>query len=152
MQILTFLLNGIKFGIPVGDIQSVEANMEVVNIPNSLPQISGIINLHGEIVAVYSLAEQFHYPKQEIGNIIVVQAGNIKCGLEVEKVDSIIDVADGQVVSLSDIMKNDNSCFNVTEYDEKLIVLLETAALIPEKEQERIKELVIEKQEIAAQT
>lgn len=152
MQILTFMLNEIKFGIPVGDIQSVETGMECVNIPNSLPQISGIINLHGEIVAVYSLAEQFHYPKQEIGNIIVVQAGNIKCGLEVETVDSIIDVSDEQIVSLPVIMRNDNTCFDVTEYDKKLIVLLETAKLIPEKEQERIRELVTDKQEIAAQT
>lgn len=61
MQLLTFLLNGVKFGIPVNDVESIETRMNVVNIPNSLPQVHGIMNLHGEVIAVYSLAEQFHY-------------------------------------------------------------------------------------------
>ena len=38
MQLLTFLLNGVKFGIPVNDVESIETRMNVVNIPNSLPQ------------------------------------------------------------------------------------------------------------------
>ena len=57
MQLLTFLLNGVKFGIPVNDVESIETRMNVVNIPNSLPQVHGIMNLHGEVIAVYSLAE-----------------------------------------------------------------------------------------------
>ena len=47
MQLLTFLLNGVKFGIPVNDVESIETRMNVVNIPNSLPQVHGIMNLHG---------------------------------------------------------------------------------------------------------
>ena len=35
MQLLTFLLNGVKFGIPVNDVESIETRMNVVNI---LPQ------------------------------------------------------------------------------------------------------------------
>ena len=61
MQLLTFLLNGVKFGIPVNDVESIETRMNVVNIPNSLPQVLGIMNLHGEVIAVYSLAEQFQW-------------------------------------------------------------------------------------------
>ena len=45
MQLLTFLLNGVKFGIPVNDVESIETRMNVVNIPNSLPQVHGIMNL-----------------------------------------------------------------------------------------------------------
>ena len=43
MQLLTFLLNGVKFGIPVNDVESIETRMNVVNIPNSLPQVHGIM-------------------------------------------------------------------------------------------------------------
>ena len=91
MQLLTFLLNGVKFGIPVNDVESIETRMNVVNIPNSLPQVHGIMNLHGEVIAVYSLAEQFHYPEQEINNIIVASMNGTKIGLEVGNVDEIID-------------------------------------------------------------
>ena len=46
MQLLTFLLNGVKFGIPVNDVESIETRMNVVIIPSSLPQVHGIMNLH----------------------------------------------------------------------------------------------------------
>ena len=99
------LLNGVKFGIPVNDVESIETRMNVVNIPNSLPQVHGIMNLHGEVIAVYSLAEQFHYPEQEINNIIVASMNGTKIGLEVGNVDEIIDVPDEKVISMPVIMK-----------------------------------------------
>ena len=83
-----------KFGIPVNDVESIETRMNVVNIPNSLPQVHRIMNLHGEVSAVYSLAEQLHYPEQEINNIIVASMNGTKIGLEVGNVDEIIDVPD----------------------------------------------------------
>ena len=126
MQLLTFLLNGVKFGIPVNDVESIETRMNVVNIPNSLPQVHGIMNLHGEVIAVYSLAEQFHYPEQEINNIIVASMNGTKIGLEVGNVDEIIDVPDEKVAS----------------YAKELIVLIEVSKLMPEAEQQAIQKLV----------
>ena len=121
MQLLTFLLNGVKFGIPVNDVESIETRMNVVNIPNSLPQVHGIMNLHGEVIAVYSLAEQFHYPEQEINNIIVASMNGTKIGLEVGNVDEIIDVPDEKVISMIDDVL---LCLDETERQAKYDVLM----------------------------
>jgi len=135
MQLLTFLLNGVKFGIPVNDVESIETRMNVVNIPNSLPQVHGIMNLHGEVIAVYSLAEQFHYPEQEINNIIVASMNGTKIGLEVGNVD--------EVISMPVIMKAVENCFDeVASYAKELIVLIEVSKLMPEAEQQAIQKLV----------
>ena len=158
MQLLTFLLNGVKFGIPVNDVESIETRMNVVNIlpqhrmrygmnvvniPNSLPQVHGIMNLHGEVIAVYSLAEQFHYPEQEINNIIVASMNGTKIGLEVGNVDEIIDVPDEKVISMPVIMKAVENCFDeVASYAKELIVLIEVSKLMPEAEQQAIQKLV----------
>lgn len=143
MQLLTFLLNGVKFGIPVNDVESIETRMNVVNIPNSLPQVHGIMNLHGEVIAVYSLAEQFHYPEQEINNIIVASMNGTKIGLEVGNVDEIIDVPDEKVISMPVIMKAVENCFDeVASYAKELIVLIEISKLMPEAEQQAIQKLV----------
>ena len=143
IQLLTFLLNGVKFGIPVNDVESIETRMNVVNIPNSLPQVHGIMNLHGEVIAVYSLAEQFHYPEQEINNIIVASMNGTKIGLEVGNVDEIIDVPDEKVISMPVIMKAVENCFDeVASYAKELIVLIEVSKLMPEAEQQAIQKLV----------
>ena len=123
--------------------QSIETRMNVVNIPNSLPQVHGIMNLHGEVIAVYSLAEQFHYPEQEINNIIVASMNGTKIGLEVGNVDEIIDVPDEKVISMPVIMKAVENCFDeVASYAKELIVLIEVSKLMPEAEQQAIQKLV----------
>ena len=124
-------------------VESIETRMNVVNIPNSLPQVHGIMNLHGEVIAVYSLAEQFHYPEQEINNIIVASMNGTKIGLEVGNVDEIIDVPDEKVISMPVIMKAVENCFDeVASYAKELIVLIEVSKLMPEAEQQAIQKLV----------
>ena len=34
MQLLTFMLNNVRFGIPVDDVESIETRMSVVGVPN----------------------------------------------------------------------------------------------------------------------
>lgn len=139
MQLLTFLLNGVKFGIPVKDVESIETRMDVVDIPNSLPQVHGIMNLHGEVIAVYSLADQFNYPEQQINNIIVASMNGFKVGLEVGSVEEIIDVPDEEVVDMPVMINATETCFEeVASYNKKLIVLLEVSGLMPKEEQEAI--------------
>ena len=139
MQLLTFLLNGVKFGIPVKDVESIETRMDVVDIPNSLPQVHGIMNLHGEVIAVYSLADQFNYPEQQINNIIVASMNGFKVGLEVGSVDEIIDVPDEEVVDMPVMINATETCFDeVASYNKELIVLLEVSGLMPKEEQEAI--------------
>lgn len=145
MQLLTFLLNGVKFGIPVKDVESIETRMDVVDIPNSLPQVHGIMNLHGEVIAVYSLAEEFGYPEQEINNIIVTSMNGMKVGLEVGSVEEIIEVPEEDLTAMPVMVQAAETYFDeVASYNKQLIVLLDVSGVMPQTEQEAIKELVEE--------
>ena len=62
MQLLTFMLNNVRFGIPVDDVESIETRMSVVGVPNAPAHIEGIVNLHGDIVPICNLADYFGYP------------------------------------------------------------------------------------------
>ena len=86
MQLLTFMLNNVRFGIPVDDVESIETRMSVVGVPNAPAHIEGIVNLHGDIVPICNLADYFGYPKQDIKNVIVASMNGMKIGLEVESV------------------------------------------------------------------
>ena len=59
MQLLTFMLNNVRFGIPVDDVESIETRMSVVGVPNAPAHIEGIVNLHGDIVPICNLADYF---------------------------------------------------------------------------------------------
>ena len=83
------------------------------------------------------------YPKQDIKNVIVASMNGMKIGLEVESVREIIDVNEKQVIPMPTIMNANQSCFNdVASYDKQLIVMFEVSKLMPQSEQQGIKQLI----------
>ncbi len=143
MQLLTFMLNDIRFGIPVSDVESIETPMRVVGVPEAPAHIRGIMNLHGEVIPVYSLADRFGYGERKIQNIIVARMEGMKIGLEVERVDEILEVQDRYVTPMPTIMNASQHCFNdVVSYHKELIVMFDVSHLIPEAEREKIQKLL----------
>lgn len=143
MQLLTFVLNNIAFGIKVSTVVSIETRASVVQIPNSPPNIKGIINLHGDIVPIYSLTSRFGYEEHNIQNVIVVGVDDLKVGLEVESVKEILEVEDRLVIPMPEIMNSTQNYFNnVASHDKSLIVLLDVARMISLDEQQGLRDFI----------
>lgn len=145
MQLLTFTLNGIDFGIPVKDVEGIETQRNVVPVPSAPPHVKGIMNLHGEIIAVYSLASRFGYGNLPVGNILVAGINGMLVGLEVEQVKSILEVDDKNITPMPEIMNATQNCFNdVASCQKELIVLLDVRKLLPQEELQNIGKMVEE--------
>ena len=145
MQVLTFMLGEVKYGIPIEHVQSIEERVQVVGIPKTLPCVKGIMNLHGNIIPIYSLAEKFGYRRENIQNIVVVDVNGMAIGFEVTKVDEILEVGNDHVQPMPQMISNSEKFMtNVADYDKKLIVLLNVDELLETDEQNNIKELLKE--------
>ena len=63
MQFLTFTLNGMDYGIPLKDVESIETRTNVVTVPTAPTHIRGIMRLHGSIIPVYSLTSPWKWKR-----------------------------------------------------------------------------------------
>lgn len=145
MQLLTFTLGEVNYGIPIDAVQSIEQRINIVRIPNTLPYIKGIINLHGNIIPIYSLAAKFGYGEQEIENIIVVEVNQLLIGIEVCKGQRILDVEEKRIIPMPEVISySQHYIKNVANYDKNLIVLLDVRGLVSLDEQESLQKLVEE--------
>ena len=143
MQLLTFTLGDTQYGIELEYVQSIEQIMQVVSIPNTLPYVKGIMNLHGEIIPVYSLAVRFGLPEVGTENIVVVDAGDMKIGLEVYKVQEILNISGEHVYEMPKIVRYSQDCFSeVADNQKHLIVTLDLKSLITPEERENMQEMV----------
>lgn len=144
MQLLTFALNGVEYGISLNDVESIESKMDVLPIPTSPVHIKGIINLHGKVIPVYSLVSRFGQENVNVENIIVVRSGDVRIGLEVEQVKEIINIPDDGVISMPVIMQPESNCFqNVVASDgQGLLAMLNVKQLMSMEEQQELKKLV----------
>lgn len=140
MQLLTFVFEGVTFGLDIKLVKSIETKLNVTKVPGSPAHVSGITNLHGSVIVVYSLASRFGYTTSDIGNMIIVDLDGMKVGLEVEQVKSLLEVEDSRIVPMPRMVTAEKNVFNdVVESDENLVVMLDLAALIPRAEQEEMR-------------
>lgn len=145
MQLLTFTLGQVKYGIPIQDVQSIEGKVQIVGIPNVLPYIKGIMNLHGNIVPVYSLAMKFGYPEQQINNVVVTDVNGMLVGFEVCKVDAILSVEGEHIIPMPEVISEAQHYMpDVANYQKDLIVMLDVGKLITEEEQRDLQKLLEE--------
>ena len=143
MQLLTFLLNGMDYGIPIQDVESIESRINVIPVPTSPAHIRGIIRLHGEIVPVFSLASRFGLGNLSVENFVVSSVDGMKIALEVEKVREIVNVENRRVLPMPTIMNVEANCFNdVASCKEELIVMLDVKGLISLEEQQEIRKMI----------
>jgi purine-binding chemotaxis protein CheW len=87
-----FRLGGERFGVPSAAAREVLRVPRLVRVPRVPPQIRGVINLRGEIVAVTDLRPLLGLPGEEVpagGQLVVVQAAGLTTALLTEGVEGL---------------------------------------------------------------
>lgn len=143
MQFLTFTLNGMDYGIPLKDVESIETRTNVVTVPTAPAHICGIMRLHGNIIPVYSLTSRFGMPAGKIENLVVANVDGMKIGLEVEKVNEIVDIDNSRVLPMPSLMHGAANCFNdVASCQKELFILLDVESLVSTEEGQAIRQMI----------
>jgi purine-binding chemotaxis protein CheW len=96
-QFVTFKLDGLLFGIEVGRIQEVLSYQEMTPVPLAPPDVLGLINLRGQIVAAVDLRRRLglsaRAPGQRPVNV-VVRDDNDVISLLVDEMGEVVEVVE----------------------------------------------------------
>ena len=74
MEIVIFSLDDKKYAIPISQVVRVMLTLEITPMPETIPCVLGIIDLHGKKISVVSLREVLSIPekKMEIDNVLII--------------------------------------------------------------------------------
>lgn len=87
---VVFKVGNEMYGVDINLVQSIEREIQVVPVPNSMPYIKGIVNLRSEVIPVYSLKKKFGLVDNGVSeNTIIIDTKNVKLALEVDEVVEI---------------------------------------------------------------
>lgn len=148
MQLLTFTVGGGDFGVPLKDIELVEGRSnEIVELPAASAHIRGLVTIRGDIVPVYSLASRFGYHAEELRYFVIVNVEGMKLGLEVDRVNSVIEPEEAEVLSVPLFLGGRGSCLKniISSKQRRLIVLIDVNELMPQNERAEIDQLIADK-------
>ena len=146
---VVFKVGNEYYGVDIYFVRGIEKMIQVVSIPNSNPNIKGIINLRGDVIPVYSLREKFNLEpmnESEENQFIIVKVDDMLLALEVDKVDEIQNISEEMIFDVPIIIKSKE-----TKYAEKIIsgngrivIIIDIYNLMSDMEMQELSEMVQE--------
>lgn len=134
-QFLTFSLCEQEFGIDILRVQEIKNYSRVTPIPNSPPNVKGVMNLRGTVIPIVDLRCTLGMPSAEYDKftvIIVVNIDSRVVGLVVDAVSDVMDVNPADIeVPPSLASEGSSSVVNgIAKAEERLITLLNISKLV----------------------
>jgi len=94
-QYCTFLLDSQLFGLPVSAVQEVLRSQEVTRVPLAAPEVSGLVNLRGQIVIALDLRTRLGFAPRRAGaspvNVVVRPVDGGAVSLLVDEIGQVLE-------------------------------------------------------------
>lgn len=152
-QIVVFSLGSEYFGVDIAGVREIVRFEGCRNLPGAPAFIRGIINLRGELVTLVDLATRFSMAPSSIADdqrkVVIVQQGARQIGIVVDGVSEILRVAEEEIRPVEELAfmessVDENQIVGVAKVDERLVVLLDLARVLSEKERQRLEDSIPE--------
>lgn len=143
MQQVIFKLDKEEYGLDIMKVITIEKYQEVVKTPNTPEYITGIINLRGNVLPVYSLRKKFNLTEKEPDEntkIIVTVTNDMKIGFIVDSVQEILNIEDDNIEDAPKIVTGINRKYikSIAKMDQRMVILLDIDLIISEEEQQEL--------------
>lgn len=130
-QYCTFHLADHLFGVPVETVQEVLRRQETTPVPLASPEISGLLNLRGQIVTAVDLRRRLDLPvaSDDVSAInVVVRTPEGAVSLIVDKIGDVLEPADDDFEPAPDTVPQAvrDLVTSVCKLDGQLMLVLDT--------------------------
>jgi len=135
-----FRLEGQRYALPLDRVERALRMVAATPVPEALPWVAGVINLHGRVVPMVDLRQRFGQPSRKPhldDRLLVVQAQEQTMALMVDEVTEVLEVPANQVEPAPASLSQSRPLAAVIRRDEELILVLNVARLLPSEEDVR---------------
>ncbi|MCA3006623.1 MAG: chemotaxis protein CheW [Planctomycetaceae bacterium] len=134
LQLVTFGLGEEEFAVDILAVQEINRMMALTRVPQSPPEVEGVINLRGKIIPVIDLRKRFALAANEHSEqsrIIVVEVHNRVIGFIVDRVSEVLRISSKIVEPAPAMVCSVDSDFiaGVGKLEDRLLILLELGKL-----------------------
>lgn len=134
LQLVTFEVAGEEFAVDILAVHEINRMMELTRVPQSPPEVEGVINLRGRIIPVLDLRRRFSMApgqRDEHSRIVVVEVHSRVLGFIVDRVHEVLRIDSSIVDPAPQMVCSIDSDFiaGVGKLKDRLIILLDLPKL-----------------------
>jgi chemotaxis signal transduction protein len=149
VQLVTFMLSGEEYGVPISQIQEIDRLSKVTKVPKAARFIEGVTNLRGEVIPVLDTRKRFDLEAKVADDrtrIMIVELGGVKTGLIVDSVREVLslpkkDIAPPPEAIHSGIDQRFISGIGKVDSGKRMVVLLDVEKILSNTEQVELAEV-----------
>lgn len=150
-KFVVFQLEDQKYGMSLMRVNGIEQDYHIIPVPNAPEGISGIINLRGAVIPVYSLRERFgmdpHIDNPE-KSLLVTNSHGILLAYEVDCVEEIEEVPNSKISLMPSVASNEDTAFmeRVLQIGNEIIITINVDKVLSEDVRQMVDQIVEENQ------
>lgn len=134
LQLVTFELGGESYAVDIHAVREINRLIEPTRVPNSPPEITGVINLRGKIFPVVDLRKTFEFPEVERDahtRIIVLEFGGRETGFIVDRVHEVLRIDRDAMDATPEVMGSVDADFlaGIAKLEGRLLIVLDLEKL-----------------------
>ena len=142
-KILTFMLGGQEYGLPIIEAREVIGLMEAESIPQTPEFMIGVINLRGQIIPVVDLRIKFGFPHHEEHNencILVTKIKERQTGCVIDSLVGVSTVEPDQFEAGLDLGNNIHTEYitGIVKQGSRVIILVNMEEIFKNEELQAI--------------
>ncbi len=143
MQLLTFTLDNVFYGVNVHQVREVKNFEGVTPVPYAPNYVKGVTNLRGEVIPVIDLRKRFGITDktEETTNIMIIVQDKHPIGVMVDSVMEVLTLPKKDIETNPDslIVDKSEAVIGVAKHESDLIILLDLMKVVS-KEATNMKE------------
>ena len=129
-QYVVFKLGAEIFGLDINKVKEIIVYQDTTQLPGTMEQIEGVINLRGNIIPIYDLRKKFGFPEVEYSRstrIIVVEVHDSTVGIIVDGVSEVLMISGKIIEKPSSIVTSEvdgNYITGIAKMDQHMVIIL----------------------------
>lgn len=146
LQLVSFVVAGEEFAVDILAVQEINRMMELTRVPQSPPEVEGVINLRGRIIPVVDLRRRFGMPeaeRTEQSRVVVIEVRRRVIGFIVDRVNEVLRISPSIVDTAPQMATSINADFiaGVGKLQDRLLILLDLPKLFGTSEVEELAQM-----------
>lgn len=147
LKYVVFQLEEQKYAMNLMYVNGIEQDYHIIPVPNAPEGVTGIINLRGAVIPVYSLRERFGMDKRidnpEKSLLITNSSGTI-LAYEVDAVAEIEEIAEKSINKMPSVASNEETIFmeQVLHIGNDIVIAINVDKVLSEDTRNMVDQLI----------
>jgi purine-binding chemotaxis protein CheW len=130
LQLVTFKLGDEEYAIDILKVQEINRMKEITKMPNSPPDVEGVVNLRGRVIPVVNLRKKFGMEQKDDDSharIMIIDIDGMTFGVIVDCVEEVLRIPSNIVEPVPPMTTAVSSQFimGIAKMDDRLIILID---------------------------